>query len=103
MKLEGIRKIFVLGDLHLGVRNNSLEWSDIQCEFLLDFFLKKVDEEGFDPERDIVFQAGDWNHVRESTNVRIYKKSLEVAAPKIQLIPNKIPQAVATPLPPLKP
>ncbi len=79
MKLEGIRKIFVLGDLHLGVRNNSLEWSDIQCEFLLDFFLKKVDEEGFDPERDILFQAGDWNHVRESTNVRIYKKSLEVA------------------------
>ena len=27
----------------------------------------------------------------------------KVAIPKIQLIPNKIPQAVATPLPPLKP
>jgi DNA repair exonuclease SbcCD nuclease subunit len=79
MKLEGIRKIFVLGDLHLGVRNNSLEWSDIQCDFLLDFFLKKVDEDGFDPDKDILVQVGDWNHVRESTNVRIYKKSLEVA------------------------
>ena len=28
---------------------------------------------------------------------------LNVAKPNIQLMPNKIPQAVATPLPPLKP
>jgi len=79
MNLENIRKIFVLGDLHLGVRNNSKDWSDIQSEFLLDFFLKKVDEEGFDPERDILVQLGDWNHVRESTNTRIYKISLKIA------------------------
>ena len=79
MNLENIRKIFVLGDLHLGVRNNSKDWSDIQSEFLLDFFLKKVDEEGFDPERDILVQVGDWNHVRESTNTRIYKVSLKIA------------------------
>jgi DNA repair exonuclease SbcCD nuclease subunit len=80
MKLENVRKIFVLGDLHLGVRNNSMEWSQIQTEFLLDFFLKKVDEDGFDPNRDILIQVGDWNHVRESTNVRIYKNSLEIAS-----------------------
>jgi len=79
IKLENIRKIFVLGDLHLGVRNNSLEWSEIQSEFLLNFFIQKVDEEGFDPERDILVQVGDWNHVRESTNTRIYKVSLNIA------------------------
>jgi DNA repair exonuclease SbcCD nuclease subunit len=79
MILKDVRKIFVLGDLHLGVRNNSLEWSEIQSDFLLDFFLKKVDEEGFDPERDILVQVGDWNHVRESTNTRIYKLSLHIA------------------------
>lgn len=79
MKLEGIRKIFVLGDLHLGVRNNSIEWSDIQVDFLIDFFIKQVDTAGFDPEKDILVQVGDWNHVRESTNVRIYKLSLKVA------------------------
>jgi DNA repair exonuclease SbcCD nuclease subunit len=79
MKLEGIRKIFVLGDLHLGIRNNSLEWSDIQSDFLINFFLRKIDEEGFDPEKDILVQVGDWNHVRESTNVRIYKLSLKIA------------------------
>lgn len=79
MILNDIRKIFVLGDLHLGVRNNSMEWSEIQSDFLLGSFLQKVDEEGFDPEVDILVQVGDWNHVRESTNVRIHNLSLEIA------------------------
>jgi DNA repair exonuclease SbcCD nuclease subunit len=79
MKIKSIRKIFILGDLHLGVRNNSIEWSDIQSDYLINHFLKQVDDEGFDPDHDILVQVGDWNHVRESTNVRIYKQSLELA------------------------
>jgi len=79
MKLEGIRRIFVLGDLHLGVRNNSVEWSEIQSDFLIKEFLNKINEEEFDPKTDILVQVGDWNHVRESTNVRIYKLSLKIA------------------------
>ena len=79
MKLKNIRKIFLLGDLHLGIKNNSMEWSEIQSDFLLKFFLEKVEEEGFDPEQDVLFQAGDWNHVRESTNVRIHNLSLNIA------------------------
>lgn len=79
MNLSNIRKIFMLGDLHLGIRNNSIEWSDIQTEFLLDHFVKQVDAEGFDPDRDILLQVGDWNHVRESTNVRIQEVSQRVA------------------------
>jgi DNA repair exonuclease SbcCD nuclease subunit len=79
MKLENIRKIFLLGDLHLGIRNNSVEWSDIQSSFLIGHFLQQVESEGFDPETDILVQFGDWNHVRESTNTRIYKLSLKIA------------------------
>ena len=79
MKLENIRKIFVLGDLHLGIRNNSVEWSEIQSQYLIDYFIKRIDDEGFDPATDILVQVGDWNHVRESTNVRIYKLSLKIA------------------------
>lgn len=77
--LTNIRRIYILGDLHLGVRNNSIEWSEIQSSFLLDFFLDQVDAHGFDPDRDILVQVGDWNHVRESTNVRIHNLSLEIA------------------------
>lgn len=79
MILKNIRKVFVLGDLHLGVRNNSTEWSEIQLNFLINYFLKKVDALGFDPEQDILIQVGDWNHVRESTNVRIHQASIEIA------------------------
>ena len=33
MKLNNINKIFLVGDLHLGIRNNSVEWADIQKDF----------------------------------------------------------------------
>jgi DNA repair exonuclease SbcCD nuclease subunit len=79
MKLENIKRVFVLGDLHLGIRNNSVEWSEIQSNFLINYFLKKIEDEGFNPETDILVQVGDWNHVRESTNTRIYKLSLKIA------------------------
>ena len=79
IELNGIRKVFLLGDLHLGVRNNSTEWFEIQKSFLLDFFIRKIKEDGFDPETDVLFQAGDWNHVRESTNVRLWNSSLDIA------------------------
>lgn len=78
IKLENINKIYVLGDLHLGVKNNSIEWSEIQSDFLLNFFLSKIDENGFDPDHDILIQLGDWNHIREYTNVRIWNKSIEI-------------------------
>ena len=49
MKLANIRKIHLVGDLHLGIKNNSVEWLQIQKDFLLDFLLTKVDED-FDEE-----------------------------------------------------
>lgn len=76
---KNIRRIYILGDLHLGVKNASIEWSDIQSDFLVNSFLKSIDEDGFDPETDMLIQVGDWHHVRESTNVRIQGASLNVA------------------------
>jgi UDP-2,3-diacylglucosamine pyrophosphatase LpxH len=77
--LKNIQKIFILGDLHLGIKNNSIEWSDIQSSYLINDFLNDIDSQGFNPDTDILVQVGDWNHVRESTNVRIYKLSLQIA------------------------
>lgn len=77
MRLTGIRKIFLLGDLHLGIKNNSIEWIQIQKEFLLDFFLSKVDED-FDETRDILILEGDVFHSRESINVRVQNEALEI-------------------------
>ena len=61
MNLTNIRKITLVGDLHLGIRNNSVEWMNIQRDFLLDFLLTKVDED-FDDVVDVVifwFRSGD--------------------------------------------
>jgi hypothetical protein len=78
MDINNVRNIYLLGDLHIGVKNNSNEWFDIQNQFLVEWFLDTIKSDGFDPNVDILMQAGDWNHVRESTNVRISNASHEI-------------------------
>lgn len=77
MKINNIRKIFLIGDIHFGVRNNSSEWLDIQKDFLLNFFLAKVDLD-FDENRDILIFEGDIFHSRESINIRIQNEAFEI-------------------------
>lgn len=77
MNLTNIRKINLVGDLHLGIKNNSIEWLEIQKEFLLDFLINKVDED-FDQDRDVLFLEGDIFHSRESINVRIHDEALTI-------------------------
>lgn len=77
MKLNNVRKIFLVGDLHLGIKNNSIEWLQIQKDFLLDFLFNKVDED-FDEDRDVLFLEGDIFHSRESINVRIHDEALTI-------------------------
>lgn len=78
MKLTNINKIFLVGDLHLGIRNNSVEWADIQKDFLLEVLPRTAIENGFDPETDILILEGDIFHSRESINVRIQNDSMEI-------------------------
>jgi hypothetical protein len=77
--LNNIRRIYILGDLHLGIKNASIEWVEIQSQYLLKNFIESIDADGFDPELDILIQVGDWHHVRESTNVRIQNVSIQIA------------------------
>lgn len=78
MKLNNINKIFLVGDLHLGIRNNSVEWADIQKDFLLEVLPKTAQENGFNPDTDILILEGDIFHSRESINVRIQNDSMEI-------------------------
>lgn len=90
MRLVDIGKIFLLGDLHLGIRNNSIDWSSSQSSFLIDFFCKKIDDLGFDPKKDILIQEGDWFHNREHTNNRIWNDSLRV----FEALSKKFPRGI---------
>lgn len=78
MNLSNVKKVFLLGDLHLGIRNNSIEWATSQKEYLINKFFKEIDELGFNEETDILIQEGDWFHNRENTNNRIWNDSLEI-------------------------
>lgn len=73
-KINGINKIFLLGDLHLGIKNNSLEWSDIQKRFLTETFPKQI-APFFDPDTDILILEGDIFHSRDSINVRVFHEA----------------------------
>jgi hypothetical protein len=77
MVLDNIRKITLVGDLHLGIKNNSIEWLQIQKDFILDFLIRQVDED-FDEDRDILILEGDVFHSRESINVRIHDEALNI-------------------------
>jgi len=78
ISLEKVNKIFLLGDLHLGIRNNSIEWANSQKSFLIDHFLNEIDKHEFNEDTDILIQEGDWFHNREHTNNRIWNDSLEI-------------------------
>jgi DNA repair exonuclease SbcCD nuclease subunit len=77
MKLQNIRKVNIVGDLHLGIKNNSVEWLDIQKDFLLNALMKSIDQD-FDQERDILILEGDIFHSRESINVRIQNEAFSI-------------------------
>ena len=77
MKLTNVRKAFLVGDLHLGIRNNSVEWLEIQKDFLLNFLFNTVDED-FDENRDILILEGDIFHSRESINVRVQNEAFDI-------------------------
>mgnify|MGYP000058694744 CR=1 FL=1 len=64
-----VKRIWILGDMHLGVRSNSMEWLDIQKDFYENEFiptLKKNVKPG-----DILVQVGDSFDNRQSINVKI--------------------------------
>jgi hypothetical protein len=77
--LKDIRKIHLVGDLHLGIKNNSIEWLEIQKSFLLEDLIEKVDLD-FDENRDILIFEGDIFHSRESVNIRIQNESFAIFA-----------------------
>jgi len=77
INLKDIRKIHLVGDLHLGIKNNAGEWLEIQKSFLLEDLIEKVDRD-FDQDRDILIFEGDIFHSRESVNIRIQNESFAI-------------------------
>lgn len=73
---NGISRAYIVGDLHLGVRNNSSVWSEIQEDFLLNIFPKQLTENNHDPETSILILEGDIFHSRQSLDIKIFQGAL---------------------------
>ena len=80
-----INKIFLLSDLHFGVRGNSFEWLENQLNFFYNFyipFIKKNIESN-----DILLIIGDWFDNRQSLDIYIINKCQNLVYELAKIIP----------------
>jgi len=79
------KRIFLLSDLHFGVRANSLEWLNNQLHFFANFyfpFLKKNVKKG-----DVFFMLGDWFDNRQLLDINVMNKAIDVIYQISKLMP----------------
>lgn len=73
---QPVKRVWILGDLHFGVRANSVEWLEIQQDFFEQVFiptLKKHVKPG-----DVLVQVGDTFDNRQSVNLRVLHYAIEL-------------------------
>ena len=66
---QEVNRVWVLGDLHFGVRANSMEWLDIQKDFFENLFIPTL-KEHVKP-GDVLVQVGDTFDNRQSINIKV--------------------------------
>jgi len=85
---KGANRVWVLGDLHFGVRANSVEWLEIQKQFFEEVFiptLKKHVQPG-----DVLVQVGDTFDNRQSINIRVLSYTVDLFERLGQILPVHI-------------
>lgn len=78
-------KIYLISDLHFGVRANSLEWIQNQLDFFYKIYipyLKETKKEG-----DILFILGDWFDNRQLLDINVMNKSIDLVFDLADIIP----------------
>ena len=78
-------KIFMLSDIHFGVRANSLEWVQNQLQFFEEFyipFLKKNAKKG-----DVFFMLGDWFDNRQLLDIYVMNIAIDVMMKIADILP----------------
>ena len=82
---QGTKRVWVLGDLHFGVRANSVEWLEIQKDFFEKMFiptLKKHVQPG-----DVLVQVGDTFDNRQSINIKVLNYAVDLFERLGQILP----------------
>tara|TARA_R110002096_G_scaffold184699_3_gene363295 strand:+ start:521 stop:1636 length:1116 start_codon:yes stop_codon:yes gene_type:complete len=83
-----VKRIWILGDMHLGVRSNSMEWLDIQKDFYENQFiphLKANVRKG-----DILVQVGDAFDNRQSINLKVLHYAIDLFERLGEILPTHV-------------
>lgn len=76
LKLKGFKRVWILGDVHFGVKNNSDTFLNIQMEFFENFFESKLKEFGANRDEDLILFLGDVFDNRHSIQILVMNKVL---------------------------
>jgi|TARA_B110000967_G_scaffold115189_1_gene117854 DNA repair exonuclease SbcCD nuclease subunit len=85
---KGANRVWILGDLHFGVRANSVEWLEIQKQFFEEVFiptLKKHVKPG-----DVLVQVGDTFDNRQSINIKVLNYAVNLFERLGEILPVHI-------------
>jgi len=77
--------IFLISDLHFGVRANSLEWLQNHQSFFKDFYIPYLKENY--QEGDILFILGDWFDNRQLLDIYVMNTSIDIVMELSLILP----------------
>ena len=77
--------IFIISDLHFGVRANSLEWLNNHLSFFYNFYIPYLKKTKID--NDILCILGDFFDNRQSLDITVLNKAIELVNELAKLIP----------------
>jgi DNA repair exonuclease SbcCD nuclease subunit len=78
-------RIFMISDLHFGVRANSIEWLENHLEFFYQFYIPYLKENL--QEGDVLFVLGDWFDNRQLLDINIMNKSIDLIFDLSEILP----------------
>lgn len=73
---KNIKRLFLISDLHFGIKSNNPEWLKIQTDYFYNFFIPLVKEHK--KEGDACFILGDIFDSRQSLNILVMNSCIEI-------------------------
>lgn len=85
IKANFIKRIFMISDIHFGVRSNSIEWLDIHKDYFYNFFIPLLETNK--KEGDVLFVLGDVFESRQTINILILNEALTIFKKLSEILP----------------
>ena len=85
---QEVKRVWILGDLHFGVRANSMEWLEIQKDFFENLFIPTL-KEHVKP-GDVLVQVGDTFDNRQSINIKVLNYAVDLFERLGEILPTHI-------------